>query len=273
MSRMKSLGAGLAVADNMLLMLHDLQARDQGVLALEGYEFINASNNYAHVFGAVVDMGVTDRRRPQFLACQLANRVLAGDMVTTSHAGDDPTWSVSNMNRITFTNAHCLQSYALVHGESNAVIVFNLDRTNTLSVNFSGAKAPAGTVTWQQLTSGSVTNGNEFSVTVDISTQSLANYLPTQTLAIAPCSMNVFTWQEPALRITGLQPDHGGFRLAWVGGILATQYVESATGLTSPDQDWTAICTANPPTPTNNTCLDLRPPPAPAVFYRVRAQY
>ena len=70
-----SLGAGLAVADAML------QPMSQGVLLqnlwnLSQYNFSRPDGKAAYLWGAVVDMGVTDRRRPQYLALQMANQAI-----------------------------------------------------------------------------------------------------------------------------------------------------------------------------------------------------
>ena len=194
-----SLGAGLAVADNMLMMLREVHASNQGLFALPGYEF-NAGTNWAYVWGVVHDMGVTDRKRPQFLACQLANQVLAGNCLQTVHTGDDPTWTVNNINRITYTNAHYLQSYAFANATNLAVIVFNLHRTNSLAINFTGSSAPLGTITWQQLTSANITDNNENSNAVAITSQIVSNFLPAQSLLLSPYSMNVLQWHPLSAR-------------------------------------------------------------------------
>ena len=200
-----SLGAGLAVADHMLMMLREVKARDQGLFALGGYEALNTSNKYARVWGVTLDMGVTNRKRPQYLACQLANQALAGNMIATAHTGDDPTWSVTNVNTITCTNAHYLQSYAFANGVTNSLIVFNLQRTNALNVNFTGANPPSGNVVMQRLTSANITDNNESSQVIVTTVQTLTNANPAASLSLPPYSMTLFQWQ-PALVITNLSP-------------------------------------------------------------------
>ncbi len=74
-----SLGAGLAVADHMLLMLRDLGVTSQAFFALPEYRngFTPAGGGKSLVtplWGAVVDMGgATGRRRPSFLALGMIN--------------------------------------------------------------------------------------------------------------------------------------------------------------------------------------------------------
>jgi PKD repeat protein len=192
-----SLGAGLAVADHMLLALRELKARDQCLFSLGGYDF-GAGANRAYVWGTVRDMGVTDRKRPQFLACQLANRALAGDCVQTTHTGDDPTWTVNNLNYVTYTNAHYLQSYAFASGTNRSAIVFNLHRTSALDVNFAGPLAPTGRVAASVLTSANITDNNESSNVVAIATQTLTNFNAAAGLALPPYSMTLLEWTEAA---------------------------------------------------------------------------
>jgi hypothetical protein len=169
-----SLGAGLAVVDSML------QHMRQGVLvqnlfALPQYEFVRPDSKTVPLWGSVVDMGVTDRRRPQFLATQLANAAIGtnASMLQTVHSGADPTWNQPLVNSVQLNGAHYLQSFAFSSGSLRSLIVFNLQRTSSLPVTFVGANAPFGTVTMQQLTSGSPSDTNETSSVVNISTQSL----------------------------------------------------------------------------------------------------
>ncbi|MCC6355695.1 MAG: hypothetical protein IT577_17535 [Verrucomicrobiae bacterium] len=189
-----SLGAGIAVAGHMLMALRELQARDQGLFNLGGYE-APAGTNHAYVWGVTRDMGVTDRKRPGYLACQLANRALPGDLLETSHAGDDPVWSVTNRNRVTWENAHCLQSHAFANGTNRSAIVFNFHRTTPLAVNFSGPGAPAGHLTWTLLTSTAITDNNESAVHIAPVTQVLSNFTAGGSLVLPPFSMSLLQWR------------------------------------------------------------------------------
>ncbi|MBC7924112.1 MAG: hypothetical protein H7039_00495, partial [Bryobacteraceae bacterium] len=78
-----SVGAGIAVADHMLLMLRELGVKDQALFALHQLSFQRADGKNVRLWGSVIDMGTTNRKRPQFLAMQLANEALSGDMVRT----------------------------------------------------------------------------------------------------------------------------------------------------------------------------------------------
>ena len=80
------------------------------------------------------------------------------------------------------------------------MIVFNLHRTNSLAINFTGSSAPLGTITWQQLTSANITDNNENSNAVAITSQIVSNFLPAQSLLLSPYSMNVLQWHPLSAR-------------------------------------------------------------------------
>ena len=227
-----SLGAGLAVSDHMLTMLREAGARDQVLFSLGGYEFLNSSNKYFRGWGVTVDMGVTDRKRPQYLACQLLNQALAGDLLQTMHTGDDPTWSVTNVNRVSFTNAHYLQSFAFGEGTNRALAIFNLHRSSALAVNFAGSDVPTNSVTLKRLTSASINDNNETTLNVVITTNSLTGFDPAADLNLPPFSLSVLQWstdntpEPPSIAPTILtQPQSQSIA---VGG--SANFTVSATG-------------------------------------------
>ncbi len=186
-----SVGAGIAVADHMLMMLRDLAIRDQNLYSLTQYANGRSDGKYVLLWSTVRDMGVTDRRRPQFLACALANQALSGDLVRATQSGDNPIWNQPLVNRIQYPTAHFIQSYAFSSGAQRSVIVFNLSRTDALSVNFTGINAPRGRVTFKQLTSANITDRNESAQTVAVTTQTISGFDPAQPLSLPPFSMTL----------------------------------------------------------------------------------
>lgn len=191
-----SLGAGLMVVDTMLQSLRQFGVVNQMLFALPQYSFNRTDGKSVLLWGSVVDMGVTDRRRPQYLALQLANQALSngGAMLQTVHTGADPTWNQALVNTVQFNGAHDLQSYAFSQGTSRSVVVFNFSRTSALPVTFSGANAPSGSVQMQQLTSANPTDTNENSNVVTITPSTLNNFNPSSGLSLPPYSMTVLTW-------------------------------------------------------------------------------
>lgn len=206
-----SLGAGLAVGNDMLMKLRDLKMRDQCLFSLGGYVFPIAGNQ-SSIWGVTRDMGVTDRKRPTFLATQLANEAIFGDLVQTAHTGDDPTWSQAPINQVQGTyTAHHLHSYAFAADDGRrSLVLFNVHRTDALAINLAGANLPRGAVTLRRLTSAAITDNNEDAANVAITTTSLGSFDATQPVTLPPFSMSVWLWNangtvtptEPAPQIT-----------------------------------------------------------------------
>jgi hypothetical protein len=210
-----SLGAGLAVADSMLQMMRQ-GVLTQNLFSLQQYQFLRPDGKTVFLWGSVVDMGVTDRRRPQFLAMELINQAIgvngpgrlpaeerrkkpphtahSATMIETVHSGVDPTWNQPLVNTVQLTGAHYLRSFAFSSGSRRSVIVFNMHRTSSLPVVFSDVNAPAGDVQMQRLTSGLPSDTNEDSAKVNITSQILTGFKPSTPLSLPPYSMTVLTW-------------------------------------------------------------------------------
>ena len=194
-SYVSSLGAGLAVTDAML------QQVAQGVLTqnlwnLSQYNYVRTDGSTIYLWGAVVDMGVTNQRRPQYLALQMANQAIGTNaaMLNTVHSGADPTWNQPLVNTVQLTGAHYLQSFAFSSGSNYSLIVFNLHRTASLPVTFSGTHAPSGTVQITTLTSANITDTNETLELVSPLTSAASNFNPIAPYSLPPYSMTVLTW-------------------------------------------------------------------------------
>jgi hypothetical protein len=191
-----SLGAGLMVADTMLLSMRQFGVVNQELFALPQYNFIRPDGKSVLLWGSVVDMGVTDRKRPQFLALQLANQALSNGaaMLQTTHTGADPTWNQPSVNSVQLNGAHFLHSFAFSNNGTGSVVVFNLSRSSALPVTFSGPNAPSGTVQMQQLTSANPSDTNETANVVNIVPSTLTNFAGSSGLSLPPYSMTVLTW-------------------------------------------------------------------------------
>jgi hypothetical protein len=204
-----SLGAGLAVAHHMLLLLRELGIRNQALFALHQFAYSVGPDKKtsAKLWGTVRDLEVTGRRRPQFLAVQLANEALRGDLVETIHQGDDPTWDQPPLNRVALEGAHYLHSYAFVDGSERSAVLFNLHRTEPLTVWLRGAGAPRGEVLIRRL-SGALTASNEKGDEVAIREERVP--LP-EDLELPPHSMTALFWRSGgALGPSKTQAAEGG---------------------------------------------------------------
>lgn len=231
-----SIGAGVAVADHMLMMLRDLSVRNQCLYSLTQFATSRQDGKYVLLWGSVRDMGVTDRKRPQFLAGALANEVLAGDLLRTTQSGDNPTWNQPLVNGIQYNNAHLIQSFAFANGTHRSVIVINLDRANPLQVTFSGANAPHGAVTIRQLAATTITASNEAAQNVGITTQNITNFDPLQPLTLPPFSMSVLS-SDPSTAPLRLKGDvNGNGAVSALDAAVVLQSVVGAVSLDSHQQ-------------------------------------
>ena len=195
-----SLGAGLAVADHMLLMLRDLGVTTQCLFALP--EFLNpfhapGAKKTMPLWGSVVDMGgASDRRRPTFLAEQLINQALLPVMLAT-HVTGDPTWNqpLSSNDKVELRRAHLIQSFAFRDGDQLSLIVLNLSRSQSLPVEFEGPLKPRGEVEENRLTSAHLTDSNEKEAKVSIQAHRLLSFDPGKPYGLPPFSLTVLQWQ------------------------------------------------------------------------------
>jgi hypothetical protein len=200
-----SIGAGIAMADHMLMMLRDLGIKNQCLFSLTQLAFARTDGKYVLLWSVVRDMGVTDRKRPQFLAVKLVNETAVGDLVRTTLSGDNPTWNQPLVNGIQYNNAHILQSYAFANGGRRSVIVFNLDRSNSQQVTFSGPNAPSGATTIKRLSAESITATNESAENVIVTTQNVTSFDPAQPLTLPPFSMTVVSSGSAQMRIRAVK--------------------------------------------------------------------
>ena len=205
-----SLGAGLAVAEHMLLMLRDNGIVNQALFCLPEYAngFSNPDHPGSHelmkLWGSVVDMGgQTNRVRPTFLAEELANSAIQGNMIEAVQSGANPTWDQAETNngilnnaKIQLKGAHLIQSFAFSEDIHHSLVVFNLSRTTALPITLAGQVAPHGDVKVSRLTSAHITDNNETAPTVSISHDTLTNFNPEAPYSLPPFSMTVLSWDS-----------------------------------------------------------------------------
>jgi hypothetical protein len=190
-----SLGAGLAVANHMLLLLRELGIRNQALFALHQFAYTLPNRNTVRLWGTVRDLGATNRRRPQFHALRLANQALHGNLVRTLHRGEDPTWDQPAMNGVVLQGAHYLHSFAFVDGTQRALIVMNLHRTDALAVSFEGPGCPQGTVELRRLSGPSLASSEEDEQELVVGAETLRQFEPEEPLSLPPASMTVLLWE------------------------------------------------------------------------------
>jgi hypothetical protein len=198
-----SLGSGIAVADHSLLMMERQGITNVLLWNLGQSSFQRNDGKSARLFGTVVDMGITDRRRPQFLATELLNEVLGGQMLRTEHSGSDPVWQQAKMNGVELDRAHYIHSFAFRDGSKRSLVLFNLHRTLALPVSIEGDLAPTGDVLLQMLSAESPAANNERTEAVKISSRQLAGFHSGDVLRLPPSSLTILTSGAPS---TAIQP-------------------------------------------------------------------
>jgi hypothetical protein len=207
-STVPSLGAGLAVAEHMLLMLRDNGINAQALFCLP--EYSNGFDDPSHpdpkpmvkLWGTVVDMGgQTNRVRPAFLAEELANTAIQSRMLETVQSGANPTWdqpettnAILNDAKFKLNGAHLIQSFAFSDGGHSSLVLFNLSRTTALPVTFSGPTAPHGNVEVSRLTSEHITDSNEDAQKVSITHDKISGFHTEAPYSLPPYSMTVLSW-------------------------------------------------------------------------------
>jgi hypothetical protein len=189
-----SIGAGLGHTVHMLEMMR-LGVKYQNAFALQQYAFIRTDKSVVKLWGVVVDMENTNRRRPTFQTQAMANAVIGGTMLQTVQSGANPTWNQPlSSDGVVLNGAHYLQSFAFLNGTTASVILFNLNQTTALPVTFSGENAPTGSVQMTQITSANITDNNETSSVVAPTTQTLSGFNAASGLSLPPFSMTVLSW-------------------------------------------------------------------------------
>ena len=197
-----SLGAGLAVADHMLLMLRELGITNQCVFALPEFanQFLEPGDGSKTVplWGSVIDMGgPTNLRRPTYLAEQVVNQALLPEELITHLTGANPTWyqASSSNDAVGPGHPHLLQTFAFRDGAHRTLILINLSRTGSLPVTLSGPNKPYSTVTETRLASSAITDTNELDAKVAPTTRILGGFNPGAPYTLPPFSLTVLDWQ------------------------------------------------------------------------------
>jgi hypothetical protein len=190
-----SAGMGVAVLSQMLQSMR-AGVRSQCLFEIAQWHYRRGDGLLAPMWGAVVDMGVTNRKRPQFLTIAMANSILHGAMTTTAQSGENPTWNeTSGIDGVKLQGAHMLQSFAFHDGAKRAVVLVNLSRSGPLAVDFSGPVQPVGRVSVSQMAAAKITDSNEDAERVKV-VSSVQSFVRGQKVTVPPFSVMVLKWSD-----------------------------------------------------------------------------
>ena len=198
-----SIGGGLNVANNMLLMLKKHHLRTQCLFSLIQHGYNAHGVGEVRLWGTALCMRKGhERYRPTFLACATANRVIGGDLVATQHEGANPTFSaqgVFSSKRVeTLERIPVLWSYAFRDGDRRGLVLFNLDtsRSQPVSVEFDGTVKSNHAQSWG-LAADHITDNNEFEETspkVIVRERVILDFESGHRLSLPPHSMTALKW-------------------------------------------------------------------------------
>ena len=207
--------------NSLLLLMREYQMRKQCYFSFIQFAHAGGGNAFGskeagtvRIWGQVLSMlPGHERYRPGFLAAQMLNRVLSGDMVETVHTGAKPVFAATGPfstaiqgfakdTVTTLKDQPVIWSYALRDGKRRAVVLVNLDTRQARSVRLEFAGLVKGAARQVQLAADSLTANNELDwnpakPAVELCESVLANFRTGQSLTLPPHSMTTLQWETP----------------------------------------------------------------------------
>ncbi|MEM3113509.1 MAG: LamG-like jellyroll fold domain-containing protein, partial [Candidatus Pacearchaeota archaeon] len=196
-------GGGLAMPLNMLTYMKYLGVKKQTAFTFTGYSFSvgKDSNNviqYVKLWGMIGQLQNPGSKRGTFLANEVANKGIFGDMVNTSHSGDNPTWIQTPLDSISqAVTVPFIQSFAFRQGTNRSVLLFNLHRTDSLNVQIFTPAIPSSSAMKYVYYSNDIYASNEnASYVVNYTTTQINNFSNGYMLSLPPHSLTVLKWND-----------------------------------------------------------------------------
>ncbi|HFC11781.1 MAG TPA: hypothetical protein ENJ56_02975 [Anaerolineae bacterium] len=189
-----SQGAGISLPLVMLAYMRDMGIRTQAAFQASQYSnaFRRCGGQPQRLFGLLRDIEATDRKRPAFLAVELANMAIGGNLLQTNVSG--PGFTQQAGNGITApTQTPFVHAFAFQQGSGYSLVLFNVDINNSRNVQLNLPSA-AGQATMYSLTGSSIGADNETGQAVNIQTSTLNNFSQSYNMSLQPHSMVVITW-------------------------------------------------------------------------------
>ena len=199
-----SISGGINVCNSMLLMLQEQGIRNQCLFGLvqKGYR---TSVGEVRLWGTALNMrNGHERYRPTFLACEMANRVMGGNLLQTTQNEGAPTFTATGRLEdkkpgavVTFPT---IWSYAFQNKNQRGLILINLDTNEPQAVQlkFEGAVQASGAMQYT-LVGDSLDANNEFEVSepqVTVEEKNLPEFTSGTLLNLPPHSMVVLEWEQ-----------------------------------------------------------------------------
>ena len=200
-----SIGGGLNVMGNMLLMLKRHHLRTQALFSLVQHSYNARDIGPVRLWGTALCMRKGhERYRPTFLACAMANKVMGGNLVETVHAGAEPTFTAEGIfnKRLGIEKMEgipVLWSYAFAEGKRRGLILLNIDtsKPHPVAVAFDGTVKDEKATRWS-LTAPSIAASNEFEQPepqVKLVESRIPNFASGHRLILPPHSACALAWE------------------------------------------------------------------------------
>jgi len=202
-----SIGGALNMGNTMLLELKEHHAKTQCFFTFN-QEHYNArglpkGDNAVDLWGAVLSYGKGEPRyRPTFLMLQMLNKALQGDLVASTHSGNQPTFQAvreSDGKPQGMTAEYpVLWSYVFKDGDEYRMILINLDTSDAHDVKVSLAGSPRA-VQGVSMQADALTAHNELDLPepqVGLNVWADAPALFTTGAKVPPFSMHYVSWSQ-----------------------------------------------------------------------------
>jgi hypothetical protein len=201
-----SIGGGLNVANNMLLMLKEHHLRAQCLFSLAQHSYNARGIGPVRLWGTALCMRAGQERfRPTFLACATANQVIGGNLVETIHSQAEPTFSAtgvfSKRNGVqTLDDLPVIFSYGFAEGQRRGLILVSLDTSvsRPVELRFDGDVAGERAEAWL-LTADRIADNNEFETAepqVRVIKRTIDRFRSGWQWKLPPFSLLALTWKQ-----------------------------------------------------------------------------
>ncbi len=201
-----SLGGGINLVNDSLLMMREFGLRSQCLFNLNQTAFREG----VKLWGFMPGLNLHEPRyRPSFLATEIANHVIAGDLVETTHSDGEPTFTARGVlyrhwgrePEVTeYGPIPAIRSYAFRDNNRRGLILFNFDtaQKHTVKLEIPGTALGRTAQAWR-LAADSIAANNEYETgdpQVKIEEETINDFAAGRQIDLGPHSMLVLQWKS-----------------------------------------------------------------------------
>ena len=205
-------GQGAAVSLPLLMMQYQKNLGMREIISFQALQFsqyisgLGTQGEYVRLMGMLRDLEATGRKRPTWLAVQLANIASNGNLIKTDQSGSNPSYtykpSVNNglpagLPDTEFdqsdVSVRYVQSFAYKSGDSYRLALYNLHLTESQDVKINLPNTPTGGAILHSLSADSPYTNNEDGNNVAIQKENVTLRNGYE-LTLKPHSMYVLEW-------------------------------------------------------------------------------